>query len=148
MTQFSVAKCAELVGVKERTIHRKIKDGKLSATKNHQGYFVVDAAELYRVYPQQSDQDKTPKTETDKPENVIIENSINDATLRSQLEVATQHIRLLEDQLVYYKTRLDKLEAREDKLLESALENQKLLTSSNKLLIGSNSKKKKRWFGR
>lgn len=141
MTQFSVAKCAEIVGVKERTIHRKIKDGKLSATKNHQGYFVVDAAELYRVYPQQSDQDITPKIKTDNPENAIISNNGNDETLRSKIELMTKHIGVLEEQLVFYKKRLDKLEAREDKLLESALENQKLLTASN-------TKTKKRWFGR
>lgn len=46
----TVTAAAKEVGVTRAAIHARIKSGKLSATKNDAGVYMIDAAELFRVY--------------------------------------------------------------------------------------------------
>jgi hypothetical protein len=50
-TKFNVTHAAELAGVARQTIHRLIKQGKLSAEKLADGKTVIDKSELLRVFP-------------------------------------------------------------------------------------------------
>lgn len=47
----TVAQAAKEVGITRGGLWKAIKQGRLSATKNNHGQFVVDPAELFRVYP-------------------------------------------------------------------------------------------------
>jgi excisionase family DNA binding protein len=47
---FSLSQAAKLAGVSKATIHRAIKSGRLSATRQDDGSYQIDPAELYRVY--------------------------------------------------------------------------------------------------
>ncbi len=49
--ELSLIKAAEAVGKSKSTISRSIKSGKLSARKNDDGSYSIDASELYRVFP-------------------------------------------------------------------------------------------------
>lgn len=51
MTQFTALEASKETGVSKSTITRAIKAGKLSAAKDENGVFRIDAAELFRVYP-------------------------------------------------------------------------------------------------
>lgn len=51
-TIFSVNRAAKETGKSASTISRAIKSGKLTAIKNEDGSYSIDAAELFRVYPQ------------------------------------------------------------------------------------------------
>lgn len=51
MTQLTLPQAAKATGKDRSTLFRAIKSGKLTATKNANGDFVVDVAELDRVYP-------------------------------------------------------------------------------------------------
>lgn len=42
---------ARATGVSRSTIHRAVQSGKVSATKNEEGEYRIDPAELHRVYP-------------------------------------------------------------------------------------------------
>ena len=47
----SMGKAAKLADVSKATLSRAIKSGKVSATKNNNGCWELDPAELCRVYP-------------------------------------------------------------------------------------------------
>lgn len=48
--KFSLGTAAQATGKGKTTIHTAIKTGKLSATRNENGNYEIDAAELFRVY--------------------------------------------------------------------------------------------------
>jgi hypothetical protein len=49
-SMFTLTKAAEEVGRTRSTLFKAIKAGRLSATKDSQGHFLIDPAELHRVY--------------------------------------------------------------------------------------------------
>lgn len=55
MTQLTSLQAAKETGLSKSTITRAIKSGKLSATKDQDGVFKIDPAELFRVYPKPSE---------------------------------------------------------------------------------------------
>lgn len=85
---FSLTQAAKEVGLSRSTIFKAIKMGRLSATKDEQGHFVIDPVELLRVYSvnvhkvnqtQQADiviEDS--ETVFLKRENEMLKESIND----------------------------------------------------------------------
>jgi hypothetical protein len=50
-TKFNIVQAAELAGVTRQTIHRFIKNGKLSSEKTADGKTIIDKSELLRVFP-------------------------------------------------------------------------------------------------
>jgi len=48
----SLSKAAKVVGVSKATIHRAIKSGRISAVRQDDGSYLIDPAEIRRVYPQ------------------------------------------------------------------------------------------------
>jgi excisionase family DNA binding protein len=51
MTTLSLREAAEQTGVSKSTIFRAIKSGRMSAQRDDDGNFLIDPAELFRVYP-------------------------------------------------------------------------------------------------
>jgi hypothetical protein len=49
--KYTLGQAAKAVGKSKATIHRDIKSGKLSADRQDDGSYRIDAAELFRVYP-------------------------------------------------------------------------------------------------
>lgn len=49
--EFSLNGAAEATGKGKSTLHRAIKSGKLSATRQADGTYSIDASELFRVFP-------------------------------------------------------------------------------------------------
>ena len=58
---YSLAEAAEEVGKSKMTIQRAIKKGRLSAGRDENGAYQIDAAELHRVYPAKPEKPKSPK---------------------------------------------------------------------------------------
>ena len=66
--KFTLGTAAQATGKGKTTIHTAIKTGKLSATRNENGSYEIDASELFRVYDpiknvfeeQHSEQSRTP----------------------------------------------------------------------------------------
>jgi len=48
---YSLQQAADAAGVNKSTVLRAIQTGKISATRNEHGQWVIDPAELHRVYP-------------------------------------------------------------------------------------------------
>src|SRR5690349_4755331 len=49
--EYSLAQAAKVAGVGKTTIHTAIKRGRLSARREDDGSYRIDAAELARIYP-------------------------------------------------------------------------------------------------
>lgn len=48
---FTLGQAAKTTGLSKTALSRAIKNGRLSATRNEQGEYQIDPAELFRVYP-------------------------------------------------------------------------------------------------
>lgn len=84
--KFTLGTAAQATGKGKTTIHTAIKTGKLSATRNENGSYEIDAAELFRVYEpiknvQQEHHFEQSRTPT---ETVLLNQEI--AFLKEQLE--------------------------------------------------------------
>ena len=112
---------AKAVGKTKSTITKAIASGKLSAIKNDNGAWEIDASELYRVYP------PTPL------ETVKIEQ--ND-TLK-ETDVNSKEIEALERLLKAAEEQIDDLKADRDEWRKQA----------NQLLLTNTSTPRKRIFG-
>ena len=56
---YTLGTAAKATGKSKSTIHRAIKDGKISATRDDSGTYHIDAAELHRVFPPVSQDSST-----------------------------------------------------------------------------------------
>lgn len=125
--KFSMSQAAKEVGKSKPTIAKAIKSGRLSAKKAASGIgYEIDASELFRVYPKQSD---TANVET---KGHTKSSASHDLSL---LELENKNLR-------------ETLE-REKQALEQALERESdmraILKQSQALLVDHSSKAKK-WF--
>jgi hypothetical protein len=48
---YTLAKAAKACGVNKSAVKRAVKDGRISGTKNDRGIWLVEAAELHRIFP-------------------------------------------------------------------------------------------------
>lgn len=133
MANLTVSEAAKLVNKNRSTIQRYIQSGKLSAAKDANGVFVIDTAELVRVFG--SDIETPIEIET------VVQNE-NDTALMTTIE-------LLREQLKAAQVRENKLLA----MLESEQEarrqlEQKLLPPGKEEVIRSDYSKKRGFFAR
>ena len=94
MAQLSIAAAARAVGKDRGTIHRYIKSGKLSASKNTSGHTVIETAELLRVFGMlQADGGKTKKETVAHAVAAPVENSGVQHVLEATLELLKQQLK-------------------------------------------------------
>ena len=65
---FSISRAAKETGLSKSTVSRAIKAGRISAQKQDDGSFLIDPAELFRVYPRAVAQPQ-PDAHHDAPRN-------------------------------------------------------------------------------
>ena len=74
--KLSLTKAAKEIGMVKSSVQKAIKDGRLSAAKDEKGRYEIDAAELYRAFPNKfNERRKTPKIEqknTEVPNSQVI----------------------------------------------------------------------------
>lgn len=107
---YTLGEAAKAVGKSKATISKAIKSGKISASKNDDGSFTIEAVELHRVYPPtpltvDSEQNSTPK---ETPINTT-ENDKELIELRVKLEAANQRINDLEKDKEEWRSQAQKL---------------------------------------
>jgi excisionase family DNA binding protein len=123
MATLSLREAAEQVGVSKSTIFRAIRAGRMSAAKDDDGNFLIDPAELFRVYPPKGSQDdvagdvpvraETRPVGQDAPAPEAVELRIRNAELEAQLNA-------LKTILETEKERTQELKAERDKWAEQA----------------------------
>ena len=133
MTTLSVTNCAKMAGVTARTIQNRIKNGKLSATRDESGHYKVELCEFLRLYPNATDGEKQEEeiTEVREDKNIILTQNV--ALLEQELKSIKRENEMLLDQL-------NKSEAREKDLIETLKGNTRILehqsASKRKKILG------------
>jgi excisionase family DNA binding protein len=118
----STREAAEITGFSARHIQGMIKKGKLSASRDEGGNYLIDKSEFYRVFPD---------THTKRSQA----NNDNDST-RIVFEIEIQHLKEMlaekNKQNEFLHKQLETATTEKTMLLETLSSNQKLLEHSNK----------------
>ena len=114
MAQLSVRQAAEQVGVSRQTMFRKIKDGSISATVDHNGQKQIDSSELLRVFGALQTPGVTPATGRDSPR---LTRATGETALSPAVQVELERLRLQLEfkaaELAMAQQRIDELKQRE-----------------------------------
>ena len=117
----TIGEAAQQTGKSKSTLSRAIKQGKISASRNDDGSFAIEPAELFRVYKRAYDATiETAKNATnDAPRNPTAtpEKDIEIATLRAELHAAREKIDDLKNQANEIRTDRDNWRQQANRLL-------------------------------
>ena len=91
--EFTIGQAAKESGKSKSTIWKYVKNGVLSAQKNTDGSYRIDAAELFRVFPPAAGETFD---ERHKETNVHQQLSLENEVLKVQLAAHSERIRTLE----------------------------------------------------
>jgi excisionase family DNA binding protein len=118
MATLSLREAAEQAGVSKSTIFRAIKSGRMSAAKDDDGNFLIDPAELFRVYPPKAageeiarnvpTQAETRTMGQDTTVSEAIELRIRNAELEAQLNALKQILEIEKERAQEFKAERDK----------------------------------------
>ena len=135
MAQMTVRQAAEQVGVSRQTMFRKIKDGSISATVDHQGQKQIDSTELLRVFGALQTPDATPATGSDRPRltRATGETALSPAVL-VELERLRLQLEFKAAELAMAQARIDELKQREREAMGERDRLLALLEQSTRLL--------------
>jgi hypothetical protein len=87
---YTLGQAAKATGVSKPSIAAAIKNGRISAAKDDLGRFMIDPAELHRVYPPAS---KHPESDTRKPDESKQEGSSKIRELEGRLQALERLLR-------------------------------------------------------
>lgn len=108
----TLRQAADLCGKSRSTIHRALKNGKLSGTRDDDGSWSIDPSELARVFPWdttgQAQRDTSEHPETPPKDK----NSEEAAVLRVKVEMLEQQLEREQGTVEDLRRRLDKAEER------------------------------------
>ena len=108
MPHYSLKEAADRAGVSKTTMHSNVKNGKLSAEKDENGAWRIEASELARVYPENANQNTPNAQPNDQP----------NAAERVAEQVLNAKIEGLERERDLLRAQLERAEAREQQQLE------------------------------
>lgn len=117
--KLTLRQAAAEVGRSKSTLLRSIQSGRLSAKRQDDGGYLIDPAELFRVY-----EPRTDAVTQDAPPELISEN----ATLKAQLEAVQEVVRRLDTQIADMKDDREDLRKDRDHWRAQADAAQRLLT--------------------
>lgn len=148
---WSVSRAARETGLSKSTISRAIKSGRISAAKQHDGSYLIEPAELFRVYPRNVAQppsdarhdavrnqlEEAPATTSTELELLRLKLAMTEALLAQERENSKHH----------HETVLDlrkRLDAATDKVLALAQPTQ--LGSDAPHDVARTPQKRRRWW--
>jgi excisionase family DNA binding protein len=89
-SMLTLTEAAKETGLTRAGIHKAIKRGRLSATKDENGHYLIDAAELFRVYQ--------PVDRPSLQQNTAVNDSIDSQLIAQRLEFTQQLLRQVENE--------------------------------------------------
>ena len=106
---YSLGRAAKAVGRAKSTISNDLKTGKISATRNPDGSWTIDPAELHRVYPPVSNPNGStnPKSNNHEPRAAGDRTGTELAGLRREVELLREQLDNRDDSIRDLRSRLD-----------------------------------------
>lgn len=117
----SAKEAAEAVGLSKPGLLKAIKQGKVSATKDHNGEWQIDPSELFRVYEPVSSSTHQPEAQSFRQDT--LGNTENTESLRREVELLRERLADKDDVIKDLRQRLD-AEAEERRKLTLMLTHQ------------------------
>ena len=136
---FSLSKAAKVAGVSKTTMHKWVKSGKLSASRNADGTYSIDRSELERVTSNRKQGTSAPvnqdvNTNTDKPTpeplnlSIYESNTLSEVKYAAALEAVNQERKLLRKQVDELRQRAESAEERAEAAAERYHDSIKTMT--------------------
>lgn len=98
---YKISEAVKATGVSKATIHRARESGKISASKDENGHYQFDPAELHRVFPRRTETAHDAPNETKRDASETAENDSKLSALEAKLEVTEKlvdaHAQTIED---------------------------------------------------
>lgn len=104
---YTLGEAAKAVGKSKGTISKAIKSGKISATKQEDGSYSIEAVELHRVYPP-TPQETVTGERYDTPTETPV-NTKETIELQVRLEAALQRVADLEEDREHWRQQANRL---------------------------------------
>ena len=140
MAVIGLSEAARLTGKPRSTIHRAMKDGRLSFVVGEGGARLIDPAELERVYPI-----KSPRNDaTDAP--AVASNTLQQPPLVAQLEAERAKSLGLEALVAVHESTIADLRTRLDRSEEERRQAQMLLTDQRSQQQTQQAQQPQRWW--
>ncbi len=115
MALLSLREAAEAVGTSKSTLFRAIRSGRLSATRDDDGQFRIDPAELHRVYePKKEERNAAERAEAQSVERDAPDSS-EVMELRIRCAETEARARLAEERLSDLKAMLEEMKAERER---------------------------------
>lgn len=136
MAQLTVRQAAQQAGVSRQTMFRKIKEGTVSATIDHQGQKQIDSAELLRVFGALQTPRDNPATGNDRPRltRATGETAAVSPAVLVELERLRLQLEFKAAELAMAQQRIDELKQREREAMTERDRLLSLLEQSSRLL--------------
>ena len=100
MTKLSPRDAVKLYQVSRATLMRALADGKVSAEKTDAGHWLIDGAELARVYPLRASQKALSRVEPDQvshpetPPEAVLSHDLKLRLARTEAELAAERVKV------------------------------------------------------
>ena len=85
---YTMQQAVKATGKSKATLHRAIKSGKFSASKNDDGHYEIDPAEIHRVYPKRDETSRDTDHETKRDGCETGEIALNMRALEKERDAA------------------------------------------------------------
>lgn len=138
--KFGLQSAADEVGVTKTTIWRDVKRGKISAIKNDDGEWEIDAAELFRRYPKETQRNETEQSVMASG-STLAGSETEIALLRDALKQKGDELVTVRETVNDLRKRLDQADSRYDQERTRVAE----LTTTITALLTHDKKPKTNW---
>ena len=139
---YTVGQAAKATGKSKPTISRAIKTGAISATKNDDGSYTIDPAELHRIFP------PIPSSSNDNPNILRSETPLLQVTLQREIELLRERLTDKDAVIDDLRKRLDR-EGEERRRLTAILTDQRapsIITPPPESGTAASEPVKRRWW--
>jgi len=142
MIYLSLNDAAKETGKSKATIHKAIKEGRLSVADREGNSFKLDPAEVFRVFPKTFTKQKDEQSRTDKNEPNTLENAL----MAQKIAFLEAQIEEMKRQTSDLKEQREEARLREEKLLEVVQRQTHLLAAPKTETAPEPEKKQRRWW--
>ena len=129
MPALSLREAAHQVGTSKSTILRAVKRGRLSATRTDDGGYLIEPAELFRVYAPRTDETRSMTQHAPERDTAdAVELRIRTAALEARIEALQAILEAERQRAEQERRRAEELRVERDRWHEQAQQSQRLLT--------------------
>ena len=115
MKPLSANRAAKEAGIAKKTLLEALNEGRLTGSKNDQGHWKIDPAELFRVFPPKENENQSERFATPQETVSSMEMAIKIGQLEAELKFANERLADKADKITELEADKDDLKGQRDK---------------------------------